>query len=327
MLAAVSRDLQSHYGDRFRTLRADSGASALEALKTLRLRDVPVALMIVDQRMPGMTGVEFLAQAIELYPDAKRILLTAYADTEAAIKAINDIQLDHYLMKPWDPPEENLFPVIDDVLYDWLANYAPPFEGIRIVGTRWSAATFQLKDFLARNLLPYRSLDIERDDEAAELLELAGANPRNLPVVIFPDGTSLVQPSTLDVAERVGIETSATLPFYDLVIVGAGPSGLAGAVYGASEGLRTLAIERQAPGGQAGTSSKIENYLGFPSGLSGADLARRGVTQAKRLGAEILAGEVVGIRKKGNIASSSWQTAARSTPRRCCLPPASATDD
>lgn len=299
VLAAVGRDLQSHYGERFRTLRADSGASALEALKKLKLREVPVALLIVDQRMPGMTGVEFLAEAIKVYPEVKRVLLTAYADTEVAIRAINDVQLDHYLMKPWDPPEENLYPVVDEVLYDWLAAYAPPFEGIRIIGTRWSAATFQIKDFLARNLLPYRSLDIERDDEARELVELAGADPRHLPVVIFPDGTSLVQPSTIDVAEKAGLETSATLPFYDLVIVGAGPSGLAGAVYGASEGLRTLVIEKQAPGGQAGTSSKIENYLGFPSGLSGADLARRGTTQAKRLGAEILAGEVVGIRTEG----------------------------
>ena len=299
VLAAVARDLQSHYGDRFRTLRADSGAGALEALKTLKLREVPVALLLVDQRMPGMTGVEFIEQALELYPDVKRVLLTAYADTEVAIRAINEVQLDHYLMKPWDPPEEHLYPVVDEVLYDWLAAYAPPFEGIRVVGTRWSAATFQIKDFLARNLLPYRSLDVERDAEAQELIELTGADPRSLPVVIFPDGSAFIQPSTLDVAEKVGLETSATLPFYDLVIVGAGPSGLAGAVYGASEGLRTLVIEKQAPGGQAGTSSKIENYLGFPSGLSGADLARRGVTQAKRLGAELLTGEVVGIRPQG----------------------------
>lgn len=295
VLTAVARDLQPHYGDRFRTLRADSGAAALDTLKKLRLRDAPVALLLVDQRMPGMTGVEFLAEAVELYPDVKRVLLTAYADTEAAIRAINEVQLDHYLMKPWDPPEDNLYPVLDDVLYDWLAAYTPPFEGIRVVGTRWSAATFQIKDFLARNLFPYRSLDVERDDEARELLELAGAGARNLPVLFFPDGSALIQPTTTEVANRVGLETAATLPFYDLVIVGAGPSGLAGAVYGASEGLRTLVIEKQAPGGQAGTSSRIENYLGFPSGLSGADLARRGVTQAKRLGAEFMTGEVTGL--------------------------------
>jgi thioredoxin reductase (NADPH) len=299
VLSAVARDLQPHYGDRFRTMRADSGIAALDTLKKLKLRDAPVALLLVDQRMPGMTGVEFLAQAIGLYPNVKRVLLTAYADTEAAIRAINEVQLDHYLMKPWDPPEENLYPVLDDVLYDWLAAYAPPFEGIRIVGTRWSAATFQIKDFLARNLFPYRSLDVERDAEARELLELAGADPRSLPVLVFPDGSALVQPSTTEVAERVGLETAATLPFYDLVIIGAGPSGLAGAVYGASEGLRTLVIEKQAPGGQAGTSSRIENYLGFPSGLSGADLARRGVTQAKRLGAEFMTGEVTGLCAEG----------------------------
>lgn len=299
VLAAVARDLQNHYADRFRILRSDSGAAALEALRKLKLRGAPVALLIVDQRMPGMTGVEFLKGAIEFYPDVKRILLTAYADTAVAIQAINDVQLDHYLMKPWDPPEEILYPVVDEVLFDWLAAYAPPFEGIRIVGTRWSAATFQVKDFLARNLLPYRSLDIERDEEAREFVKLTGADPLCLPLVIFPDGSHLVRPSITEVAARVGLETEATLPFYDLVIVGAGPSGLAGAVYGASEGLRTLVIEKQAPGGQAGTSSRIENYLGFPSGLSGADLARRAVTQAKRLGAEIMAGEVVGLRVQG----------------------------
>ncbi len=299
VLAAVSRDLQPHYGDRFRILRADSGAVALETLRALKLREIPVALLLVDQRMPGMTGIEFLTEAIELYPDVKRVLLTAYADTEAAIRAINEVRLDHYLMKPWDPPEENLYPVLDDVIYDWLAAYAPPFDGIRIIGTRWSASTFEIKDFLARNLFPYRSLDIEGDNEARGLLELANANPRDLPVLLFPDGSALVQPTIGEVANRVGLETAATLPFYDLVIVGAGPSGLAGAVYGASEGLRTLMIEKQAPGGQAGTSSRIENYLGFPAGLSGADLARRGVTQARRLGAELLTGEVVRLRTSG----------------------------
>ena len=299
VLAAVARDLQPHYGDRFRTLRATSGAQALETLRTLKLRETPVALLVVDQRMPGMTGVEFLTEAIKLYPDVKRVLLTAYADTEAAIRAINDVELDHYLMKPWDPPEENLYPVLDDALDEWLAAYAPPFEGIRIIGTRWSAETFNTKDFLARNLIPYRSLDVEDDEEASELLELARADARKLPVLIFPDGSTLSQPSTTELANKIGLETEASLPTYDVVIVGAGPSGLAAAVYGASEGLRTLVIERQAPGGQAGTSSRIENYLGFPSGLSGADLARRGTSQARRLGAELLTGEVVKIRTEG----------------------------
>lgn len=296
VLSAIGRDIQRHYGDRFRRINADSGLNALEVLRQLKLRDAPVALLLVDQRMPQMTGVEFLTEAIKLYPDVKRVLLTAYADTDAAIKAINDVDLDHYLLKPWSPPEENLYPVLDDVLDDWLASYRPPFEGLRIIGTRWSASTFQIKDFLARNLIPYQSLDIERDAQASELLELANADPGNLPVVLFPDGSTLIQPTPTDVASRIGLETSAQLPFYDLIIVGAGPAGLAGAVYGASEGLRTLVIERQAPGGQAGTSARIENYLGFPSGLSGADLARRAVTQARRLGAEILTGEAVDIR-------------------------------
>lgn len=299
VLAAVSRDLQPRYGDRFRVYRADSGPSALETLRQLRLRNDPVALLLVDQRMPGMTGVEFLTEAIELYPDVKRVLLTAYADTDVAIRAINDIRLDHYLLKPWDPPEEHLFPVLDDVLDDWLAGYIPAFTGIRVIGNRWSAETFQIKDFLARNLVPYQWLDIERDTEATTLLEQAHVCERHLPVLIFPDGQVLVEPNLADVARRVGLETVASSPFYDLVIIGAGPAGLAGAVYGASEGLRTLLIERQAPGGQAGTSSRIENYLGFPAGLSGSDLARRATAQARRLGAELLSAEVVGIRTEG----------------------------
>lgn len=299
VLSAVSRDLQPRYGERYRTLRADSGASALQTLKRLKLRGAPVALLIVDQRMPGMTGIEFLRQAIELYPESKRVLLTAYADTEVAIQAINDVQLDHYLLKPWDPPEEHLFPVIEDALDEWQSTYFPPFEGIRIIGQRWSSETFQLKDFLARNLVPYQWMDIEGDAEAAALLDHAGLDTSHLPVVILPNGSTMVQPTQEDVANTVGLTTEAARPFYDLIIVGAGPSGLAGAVYGASEGLRTLLIERQAPGGQAGTSSRIENYLGFPSGLSGADLARRAVTQARRLGAEILTATVVGIRIEG----------------------------
>jgi thioredoxin reductase (NADPH) len=299
VLAAVARDLLPRYGEHYRILRADSGAAALETLRQLKLRNDPVALLVVDQRMPGMTGVEFLTAAIQIFPDVKRVLLTAYADTEVAIRAINDVQLDYYLLKPWDPPEEHLFPVLDDALDAWQANYYPPFEGIRVIGNRWSAHTFGIKDFLARNLVPYTWLDIERDAEARQLLEQARVDEGQLPVLLFPDGRIMTAPTLSEVAGAVGLETSASNPFYDLVIVGAGPAGLAGAVYGASEGLRTLIIERHAPGGQAGTSSRIENYLGFPSGLSGSDLARRATTQAKRLGAEILNAEVVGIRTEG----------------------------
>ncbi len=299
VVAAVLRDLQPRYGEHYRILQAVSGASALQTVKRLKLRGAPVALLVVDQRMPGMTGIEFLREAIEIYPDAKRVLLTAYADTEVAIQAINDVQLDHYLLKPWDPPEEHLFPVIDDVLDEWQSTYYPPFEGIRIVGNRWSPETFEIKDFLARNLVPYTWLDIERDDEACELLNHAGLDALHLPVLILPDGSTMVQPAQEDVASTVGLKTAPERRFYDLIIVGAGPSGLAGAVYGASEGLRTLLIERQAPGGQAGTSSRIENYLGFPAGLSGADLSRRAVAQARRLGAEMLTATVVGIRVEG----------------------------
>lgn len=299
VLSAVARDLTPRYGDRFRILRADSGVTALETLRELRLRNDPVALLVVDQRMPGMTGVEFLAHAIDLFPDVKRILLTAYADTDVAIRAINDVQLDYYLLKPWDPPEDHLYPVLDDALDAWLATYYPPFAGIRVIGHRWSAEAFQIKDFLARNLVPYQWLDIERDVDAATLLEQASLSSERLPVLLFPDGRVLVAPTLVELAHQVGLETAASNPFYDLVIVGAGPAGLAAGVYGASEGLRTLLIERHAPGGQAGTSSRIENYLGFPSGLSGADLARRGTTQVKRLGAEILNAEVTGIRTSG----------------------------
>ena len=288
VLGAVERDLRRQYGKEYRVLTADTGEGALKALDQLRLRNSPVALFLVDQRMPRMTGVEFLAQAIEIFPDAKRVLLTAYADTDAAIRAINDIALDHYLMKPWDPPEERLYPVLDDLLGDWMAGYRPPFEGIRIIGHRWSVQAHGIRDFLARNQLPYQWLDVELENEAVQLLESAGVDPSTLPVVIFGDGSWLVQPANSQVAEKVGLKSRAAMPFYDLIIVGSGPSGLAAAVYGASEGLRTLVVEREAPGGQAGQSSKIENYLGFPVGLSGGDLARRAVAQAARFGAEIL---------------------------------------
>jgi thioredoxin reductase (NADPH) len=288
VLRAVERDLRQQYGSTYRIMRADSGAAALSALKQLKLRNETVALFLVDQRMPQMTGVEFLEQAIPMYPDAKRVLLTAYADTDAAIKAINDARIDYYLMKPWDPPEERLFPVLQDLLDTWQAAYVPPFEGIRVIGARWSPRVHDIKDFLSRNLLPYRFMDVEADSEAKKLLESAGLKEPKLPVVIFADGAQLEDPTNAQVAEKVGLRIHAEKQFYDLVIVGAGPAGLAAAVYGASEGLHTLVIERDAPGGQAGTSSRIENYLGFPVGLSGAELTRRAVTQAQRFGVEIL---------------------------------------
>jgi thioredoxin reductase (NADPH) len=297
VLSAVARDLRHEYGEQYRVIRADSGVAALELVQQLKLRNVPVALFLVDQRMPGMSGVEFLAEAIELFPDAKRVLLTAYADTQAAISAINEVALNHYLMKPWDPPEENLYPVLTDLLDDWQASFAPPFEGIRVVGHQLSAQSHQIKDFLSRNLVPYQWLDVEIDEEARDLLELSGSDGSRLPLVLFPDGPPLIQPTNVEIAENIGLKTHPGLPFYDLVIVGAGPAGLAAAVYGASEGLSTLLVEGEAPGGQAGTSSRIENYLGFPSGLSGGDLSRRAVAQASRFGAEILTPlQAMGIR-------------------------------
>lgn len=295
VLGAVERDLRSEYGSEYRVMRADSGDAALEVLGELTRRDDPLALLLVDQRMPGMTGVEFLERAIKLYPDARRVLLTAYADTDAAIKAINEVQIDHYLLKPWDPPEEKLFPVLTDLLDDWRAAYRPPFEGVRVVGNQWAPASHQVKDFLARNNVPYLWLDPEVSDEAGRIIDGLSTRPE-LPCVFLPDGSMLERPENREIAEAVGLQTSADLPLYDLVVVGAGPAGLAAAVYGASEGLRTLCVEQQAPGGQAGMSSRIENYLGFPGGVSGAELARRAVTQARRFGVEILtAQEVVGL--------------------------------
>jgi thioredoxin reductase (NADPH) len=269
-------------------MRAGSGAEALDALRELKLANGVVAAFIVDQRMPEMTGVELLAEAIELFPEAKRVLLTAYADTDAAIRAINDVRLDHYLLKPWHPPEERLYPVLDDLLDDWRAGYQPVFDGVRVIGHRWSADGHRIRDFLARNLIPYRWLDIEADPEAAALRDLAGAAEKPLPLVLLPDGTAISQPAVSALAEKVGLHTRAIAGSYDLIVVGTGPAGLASAVYGASEGLSVLLIEREAPGGQAGTSSRIENYLGFPVGLSGSDLTRRAVAQARRFGAEIL---------------------------------------
>jgi thioredoxin reductase (NADPH) len=298
VLQAIARDLRKQYGDRFRIVRSNSGASAIEALEQLKLRNETVALFLTDQRMPEMSGVEFIEQAAPMFPTAKRVLLTAYADTDAAIRAINNARLDYYLLKPWDPPTEKLYPVLDDLLDDWLAVYRPAFEGIRVIGDRWSPCSHNVKDFLARNQIPYQWLDIETEVEAAKLVEYAanGSKPK-LPLVLLANGDRLEQPSNLEVAAKIGLQTQAEKPFYDLVIVGGGPAGLAAAVYGASEGLSTVMIERSAPGGQAGSSSRIENYLGFPVGLSGDDLARRGVTQAKRFGVEILTPqEVVEVR-------------------------------
>ncbi|MEL6937003.1 MAG: FAD-dependent oxidoreductase [Cyanobacteria bacterium J06607_17] len=289
VLQTISRDLRKQYGERFRIVRADSGAKALETTQQLKLRGNTVALFLADQRMPGMSGVEFLSQGSEIFPKAKRALLTAYADTNAAIDAINTAQLDYYLLKPWDPPEEKLYPVLDDLIRDWQATFKPEFQGVKVISDRWSPNSHALRDFLSRNQVPYRWLDIESNQEAQQLVTYAGEkdNPC-LPLVLLPSGEKLVKPSTADLAQQVGMQTEAAKPFYDLVIVGGGPAGLAAAVYGASEGLRTVMIEREAPGGQAGTSSRIENYLGFPVGLSGSDLARRAVTQAKRFGVEIL---------------------------------------
>jgi thioredoxin reductase (NADPH) len=304
VLHAIERDLRRRYAERYRVLRADSGATALEALRGLKKRDDALGLLLADQRMPQMTGVEFLGAAMSLYPDAKRVLLTAYADTDAAIGAINEAKIHHYLLKPWDPPEEHLYPVLDDLLDDWQASFRPRFEGVRVLGTRWSPRSYALRDFLARNQTPYRWLDVEmadRDPEVRRLVEGIAAETYRLPMVYFPDGSSLPDPSTTELAEKLGLRVQPGMAFYDLVIVGGGPAGLAAGVYGASEGLRTVMIEMEAPGGQAGMSSRIENYLGFPSGLSGGDLARRAVAQAKRFGVEILSPQhVAGVRVEGS---------------------------
>jgi len=294
VLRAVERDLRSRYGTDYRVLAAGSGADALELVRELTRRGDPIALFVVDQRMPVMTGTEFLTQALELQPEAKRVLLTAYADTDVAIRAINEIRLDQYLLKPWDPPEERLYPVLDDLLADWIAAFRPPFEGLRLLSGRWTPRGHAIRDFLTRNQVPYAWLDPEAD-EAGRHLAASLERPADptQPVVAFADGRVLVDPGNRELADALGLSTHAALPFYDLVIVGAGPAGLAAAVYGASEGLKTLLIEREAPGGQAGTTSRIENYLGFPSGLTGSDLARRALAQARRLGAEILSSQEV----------------------------------
>jgi len=291
VLNSVERDLRAHYGQDYRILPIDSGGAALDYLKKLQQRNDTVALFLVDHRMPTMNGVEFLEQAIKAYPQAKRVLLTAYADTQAAIDSINEVRLDYYLMKPWHPPEERLYPILDELLEDWKIHVRLPYEGIRVVGTLWSLPSHQVKDFLTRHQIPYQWLDIEKDSNARQLVEGISAEISKLPIVFFPTGQSLIQPDLKELAEKVGLQTRAALPFYDIVVVGSGPAGLAAAVYGGSEGYRCLVIERAAPGGQAGSSPKIENYLGFPTGISGDDLTRRAVSQAKRFGVEILSAQ------------------------------------
>lgn len=299
VLNAVERDLRQHFRADYRVIKASSGPQALETVRQLKQRGSQIALFLVDERMPDMTGTQFLAEATKLYPDARRVLLTAYADTDTAIAAINDVKLDHYLLKPWEPPNERLYPVLEDLLSDWFARARPAFDGIRVAGNTLSPSCFAVKDFLASNHVPYQWLDMDNDATVRELLSGAVGFATRLPIVFFPDGTALVQPTARELAEKVGLQTRAQKPFYDLIVVGGGPAGLAAAVYGASEGLRTILVERSAPGGQAGTSSFIENYLGFPGGVSGADLARRAATQARRFGAEILtAQEAVALRRE-----------------------------
>jgi thioredoxin reductase (NADPH) len=300
VLAAVSRDLRRGFGERYRIMRAGSGAEALELIAQIMARGEQVALLVADQRMPAMAGTDYLVKARQLVPDAKRVLLTAYADTEAAIAAINEVALDYYLLKPWDPPEEQLLPVVEDLLTTWEAGAALEAGGVRVIGHRFSKESHDLRDFLARNRIPARWLDVERDSEARELLTLAGVETSGLPVALLEDGSVLERPSILELAERLGVAGAPLAEHYDLVIVGGGPAGLAAAVYGASEGLRTVMVEREAPGGQAGQSSRIENYLGFPAGLSGSDLARRATDQARRLGAELLTvSDAVALRVEG----------------------------
>src|SRR5580698_8400917 len=304
VLRAIERDLRSQYGGEYRVIGSDSPEGALDLLKQLQMRNDNVALLLADQRMPRMDGVDFLQKAMGIFPSAKRALLTAYADTNAAISAINHASINYFFLKPWDPPTEHLYPQLDDLLDDWQASFRPTFQGIRLLGTRWSRRSYELRDFLARNHVPYQWIDVElcsNDPETKRLLEALGLEAASLPVVLFPDGTKLLESVPADVAQKVGLRTRAQTNFYDLAIVGGGPAGLAAAVYGASEGLHTVMIEREAPGGQAGMSSRIENYLGFPTGLSGGDLARRAVVQAQRFGVEILAPqEAVAVRTEGS---------------------------
>jgi thioredoxin reductase (NADPH) len=305
VLRAIERDLRSQYGAEYRVISSESPLAALDLLKQLKVRNDGVALLLADQRMPHMDGVGFLQAARQIYPNSKRALLTAYADTNAAINAINQASIDYFFMKPWDPPTEHLYPQLTDLLDDWAAGYRPAFQGIRVLGTRWSPRSYELRDFLARSHVPYQWIDVEtsaNDPETKRLVQALGPDAGELPVVLFPDGGKMLNSVPADVAQKVGLRTRSETSFYDLAIVGGGPAGLAAAVYGASEGLKTVIVEREAPGGQAGMSSRIENYLGFPSGLSGGDLARRAVVQARRFGVEILAPQSV---------VSSWRMATK----------------
>jgi thioredoxin reductase (NADPH) len=332
VLAAVARDLRRAFGERYRIVRAGSGNEALEALQELVRRGEQVALLVADQRMPGLSGTEYLVRAREIVPSAKRVLLTAYADTEAAIQAINEVSLDYYLLKPWDPPEEELFPVVEDLLTSWEAGAALEAGGVRLIGHRFSRASHDLRDFLARNRVPARWLDVERDSEARQLLKVADVSEDRLPVALLEDGSVLERPTILELAERLGVAMEPAYEHYDLVIVGGGPAGLAAAVYGASEGLKTIMVEREAPGGQAGQSSRIENYLGFPAGLSGSDLTRRATDQARRLGAELVtlqdatglrvegAGRIVELSGGGTLSASSVLVASGVSYRQLDVP-------
>jgi thioredoxin reductase (NADPH) len=332
VLAAVARDLRRGFGERYRIVRAGSGVEALEALRELARRGEQVGLLVADQRMPGLSGTDYLVRAREIVPTAKRVLLTAYADTEAAIQAINEVSLDYYLLKPWDPPEEELFPVVEDLLIAWEAGAALESGGVRVIGHRFSRASHDLRDFLARNRVPARWLDVERDSEARQLLKVADVDDDRLPVVLLEDGTVLERPTVLELGERLGVAGEPASEHYDLVIVGGGPAGLAAAVYGASEGLKTLMVEREAPGGQAGQSSRIENYLGFPTGLSGSDLTRRATDQARRLGAELLtlqdatrlrvegSGRIIELSGGGSLSASSVLVASGVSYRQLDVP-------
>jgi thioredoxin reductase (NADPH) len=299
VLAAVERDLSAQYGESHRVVSVPSGPQALDVVRRLIARATPVALVVADERMPELTGTELLAEVKKVSPDSRTVLLTAYADTEAAIRGINEVGLDHYLMKPWDPPEDNLYPVLDDLLFDWAAHAPAPVDGLRIAGSRWSASSFAVKDFLSRNQIRYRWIDVDDDAPTRALVAAVSDDLTNLPVVIQPDGSMHAAPTPRELAGLVGLQTTAKLPFYDVVIVGSGPSGLAASVYAASEGLHAVAVEEGAHGGQAGSSSRIENYLGFPAGLSGADLANRATVQARRFGAELLsATSVTAVRRQ-----------------------------
>ncbi|QHN02856.1 response regulator [Granulicella sp. WH15] len=319
VLEAVVQDLRRQYGQRYRIVRAASGGAALDISTQLKERGEAIALFLSDQRMPGMTGVDFLQKALPLYPDAKRVLLTAYADTEAAIQAINAAKIHYYLNKPWDPPEEKLYPVLDDLLQAWNEGYKPPYEGIQVVSARWAAGDHEVRNYLARNLIPFKWLNPEQSPDALDLLKAKGIDDAKLPVVLFGDGTALVQPTTSQIAEKVGLRTQAQQEYYDVVVIGAGPAGLAAGVYGASEGLKTLLVEPFAVGGQAGSSSRIENYLGFPEGLSGDELAKRSYLQAQRLGVEFLTNRVTAIRTENGYHLVEMQDGCVITCRVCLV--------